>query len=55
MSLAMAEDEHLMGQLPDRLRKDLAGCFKRLFSDPADVESRSRLTGLVEQVLALDT
>jgi hypothetical protein len=55
MSLAMAEDEHLMDQLPDRLRKDLAACFKRLVSDPADGETRRRLSALVEQILTLET
>ena len=54
MSLAMAEDDHLMDQLPDRLRRDLAGCFKRLFADPADGEARRRLADLVEAVLRVE-
>lgn len=54
MSLAMAEEEHLMDRLPDRLRRDLAACFKRLLNDAADAEARHRLATLVEQVLELE-
>jgi len=53
MSFAMSGEEHLMDQLPDRLRRDLAACFKRMFSDPADGEALRRLALLVEEVLEL--
>ncbi len=49
MSLA-----HLMDSVPDRLRRDLASCFKALFSDPADPEARRRLTALTETLLAVE-
>ena len=54
MSLAMAEDDHLMDQIPDRLRRDLAACFRRLFNDPTDSEARRRLEALVEKLLQLE-
>jgi hypothetical protein len=53
MSLAMADDEHLMDQLPDSLRKGLAACFKALLGDKADAEVRRKLTALVDQVLSI--
>ncbi|MFU8817651.1 MAG: GTPase/DUF3482 domain-containing protein [Pseudomonadales bacterium] len=53
MSLAMSEDEHLMDQLPDALRRGLAGCFKALLNDRADADLRRRLLAQVDQVLAL--
>ncbi|MDZ7667966.1 MAG: GTPase/DUF3482 domain-containing protein [Gammaproteobacteria bacterium] len=54
LSLAVAGDEHLMDQLPERLRKDLAGCFRKLFNDPHDTEAHQRLRDLLETLLALE-
>lgn len=53
MSLAMSEDEHLMDQLPDPLRRGLATCFKALLNDRADADLRRRLVAHVDEVLAL--
>lgn len=54
MSLALDEQEHLMDGVPERLRKDLAGCFKALFQDPRDPAARRRLAALVETLLAVE-
>ncbi len=54
MSLAMGAEAHLMDQVPDRLRKDLASCLKSLLEDPDDAESRRRLAELVETLLGVE-
>ncbi|MEQ8860551.1 MAG: GTPase/DUF3482 domain-containing protein [Pseudomonadales bacterium] len=54
ISLALGGDEHLMDQVPERLRKDLAGCFKALFDEPDDADARRRLTDLVETLLTVE-
>ncbi|HEX7037956.1 MAG TPA: GTPase/DUF3482 domain-containing protein [Pseudomonadales bacterium] len=60
MSLAMAEEDHLMDRIPDRLRRQLAAEFKRLSGagggfavGGVDAEARERLTALIERVLEL--
>jgi hypothetical protein len=54
LSLAMAADEHLMDQVPERLRKDLAGCLRKLFAEPADPAAHQQLRGLLETLLTLE-
>lgn len=54
MSLALGADEHVMDQVPDRLRRDLATCFKQLFEEPDDADARRRLAALVETLLAVE-
>jgi len=54
ISLSLGAEEHLMDSVPERLRRDLASCFKALFRDPADAEARRRLTALVETLLAVE-
>ncbi len=54
MSLSMAGDDHLMDRLPERLRRELAACFRRLTRDAADGEARHRLVAAVEELLALE-
>lgn len=54
VSLALADDAHLMDRVPDDLRKALARAFGRL--DAGDRGERlGRLAGLVERLLAVDT
>jgi hypothetical protein len=51
LSLAMAGSAHLMDQLPERLRRDLAATFARIGADSADAALQQRLEELVAATL----
>jgi len=54
LSIAMAEADHLMDDLPESLRKAFAAAFRKLGGRDADASQQQRLEALVADALQLD-
>lgn len=54
ISLALSESQNFMDRLPDRLRRELAGLFRKISGGEADGEIRRTLGSLIAEALALE-
>ena len=55
ISLALSETQNFMDTLPDRLRRELAGLFRKISAGDADGEARRTLATLIAEALALES
>jgi len=53
VALAVANEQHLMNEVPDGLRRELASSFRRLMKRGADAAVFDALAGQIERLLSI--